>query len=159
MKRWALILVVLMLAPAAAYSQEKPTIVVNPFTMGPDVTWPYDVKVMQAQTVAEFKVLLGKDFDITAEPPAEPKGTVFTLDTQIVAWRAGNVATRLIIGFGAGRESADITYQLTDASGMKVLDKKDTVRTNFYAQTASTGTLAHPFAQKISQRIKDAKLK
>ncbi len=66
----------------------------------------------------------------------------------------------MIVGFGAGRESADITYQVTDSTGTKVVDKKDTVRTNFYSQGAgSNGTLAHPFAQKIAERIKDAKLK
>ncbi len=160
MKKWALILVVLLLAPAAAYSQEKPIIVVQPFSTAKDVTWPYDVKVMQAQTVAEFKVLLGKDFEIMAEAPADPKGSVYTLDTQITGWRAGNAATRMIVGFGAGRESADIQYLVTDATGKKVLEKKDTIRTNFYAQMAgSSGTLAHPFALKIADRIKDAKLK
>lgn len=160
MKRWVLVLVVLMLMPAAGFSQEKPTIVVNPFTMAKDVTWPYDVKVMQAQTVAEFKVLLGKDFEIVAEAPAEAKGSVYTLDTQIAGWRAGNAATRIIIGLGAGRESADIVYWVTDPTGKKVVDKKDTIRTNFYNQMAgSSGTLAHPFALKIADRIKNAKLK
>lgn len=54
--------------PALAFaSQAKPTIVVNTFTAASDVVWPYDMKVMQAQTVAEFKVKLGKDFEIVAE--------------------------------------------------------------------------------------------
>jgi hypothetical protein len=160
MKKWALILVVLMLVPAAAYSEDKPIIVVQPFTLAKDVTWPYDVKVMQAQTVAEFKVELGKNFEIMAEAPVDPKVSVYSLDTQVTGWRKGNAATRMIVGFGAGRESADIQYSLTDATGKKVLDKKDTVRTNFYAQMAgSSGTLTHPFAIKIAERIKDAKLK
>lgn len=160
MKKWALILLVLLLAPAAAYSQDKPIIVVQPFTLAKDVTWPYDVKVMQAQTVAEFKVELGKDFEIMAEAPADPKGSVYTLNTQVTGWRKGNAATRIIVGFGAGRESADIVYQVTDATGKKVLDKKDTIRTNFTSQGAgSSGTLTHPFALKIAERIKDAKLK
>jgi hypothetical protein len=39
-------------------------------------------------------------------------------------------------------------------------DVKVTVRTKFYSQGAgSTGTLTHPIAQKIADRIKDAKLK
>ena len=38
--------------------------------------------------------------------------------------------------------------------------RKDTIRTNLFIQGAvTTGTLAHPLAQKIAQRIKDAKLK
>ncbi len=61
---------------------------------------------------------------------------------------------------GSGRESSDIQYRVTDSAGKNVVDRKDTIRTNFYSQAAgSTGTLAHPIAQKISDRIKDAKLK
>jgi hypothetical protein len=41
-----------------------------------------------------------------------------------------------------------------------VLEGKDTVRTNFFSQGAgSIGTLAHPIAQKLAERIKNAKLK
>ena len=60
---------------------------------------------------------------------------------------------------GSGRESSDVVYRVTDSGGAKVLDKKDTIRTNFYSQGAgSTGTLGHPIAQKIAERIKSAKL-
>jgi hypothetical protein len=160
MKKWLLVLVALALAPVAAYSQGKPVLVVQPFTTATDVAWPYDVKVMQAQTVAEFKVTLGKDFDIVADPPASPQGNVYTLETQITAWHSGSAATRIIVGFGSGRESADIRYQVSDGSGKKVLERQDRIRTNFYSQGAgSSGTLAHPFAQKIAERIKNAKLK
>ncbi len=147
--------------PALAFaSQAKPTIVVNTFTAASDVVWPYDMKVMQAQTVAEFKVKLGKDFEIVAEAPATPQGTVYTLDVNIAGWRKGNAAKRLIVGLGSGRESADIHYRLTDNSGKTVLDRRDTVRTNFYSQGAgSVGTLVHPLAEKMADRIKDAKLK
>jgi len=49
---------------------------------------------------------------------------------------------------------------VTDSSGQKLLEQKDTIRTNFYSQGAgSSGTLAHPIAQKLAERIKDAKLK
>jgi Domain of unknown function (DUF4410) len=160
MKKWLLLVVGLAISPVVTSAQDKPTIVVNVFTAAPDVVWPYDMKVMQAQSVAEFKVTLGKDFDIVAEPPASPRGNVYTLDAEITGWRAGNAAKRLIVGLGSGRESADIQYRVTDQSGKKVVDRKDTIRTNFYSQGAgSSGTLAHPFAQKIAERIKDAKLK
>jgi hypothetical protein len=70
------------------------------------------------------------------------------------------VAKRLVVGLGSGREASDLDYRVTDSSGKKVLERKDTVRTNFYSQgTGSTGTLAHPIAQKIADRIKEAKLK
>jgi hypothetical protein len=41
-----------------------------------------------------------------------------------------------------------------------VIDRVDTVRTNFYSQhSGSSGTLAHPIAQKIADRVRDAKLR
>jgi hypothetical protein len=61
---------------------------------------------------------------------------------------------------GSGREASDVAYRVSNASGKRVLDREDTVRTNFYSQAAgSTGTLTHPIAQKIADRIKDARLK
>jgi hypothetical protein len=104
--------------------------------------------------------MLGKQFDIVAEAPTTPPATVYTLTAEITGWRPGNAAKRLIAGFGSGREASDVSYGVTDGSGKKVLEHKDTVRTNFYSQGAgSSGTLAHPIAQKIADAIKEAKLK
>jgi len=104
--------------------------------------------------------MLGKEFAIVAEAPTTPQGTVYTLDAEITAWRPGNAAKRILVGLGSGREATDIQYRVTDGSGKKVLERKDTIRTNFFSQGAgSTGTLAHPIAEKIAERIKDAKLK
>jgi hypothetical protein len=65
-----------------------------------------------------------------------------------------------MVGLGSGREASDIEFHVSDSSGKKVLERKDTVRTNFYSQGAgSSGTLAHPIAQKVAERIKDEKLK
>ena len=160
MKKHLLLVTALALSPIGLSSQEKPVIVVQVFTAASDVVWPYDMKTMQVQTVAEFKVSLGKDFDIVAEAPASPPGNVYSLDVAITAWRRGNAAKRLLVGMGSGREAADIQYRLTDASGKKVVDRTDTIRTSFYSQGAgSVGTLAHPIAEKMAERIKDAKLK
>ena len=160
MKQCLALVLGLTLAPIILSSQEKPVIVVQVFTAAPDVVWPYDMKQMQAQIVAEFKVSLGKDFDIIGEAPASPTSRTYTLATEITAWHPGNAAKRMLVGLGSGRESADIQYRLTDGSGKKVLERKDTIRTNFASQGAgSTGTLGHPFAEKIGDRIKDAKLK
>ena len=152
--------IVLALAPVVLTAQEKPTLVVNAFTTGQGVELPYDLKQLHGQLVAELKVMLGKEFTVAAEAPATPSGKVFTLDGEIVAWRPGNAAKRILVGMGSGREASDIAYRVTDAGGAKVVDKKDTIRTNFYSQgSGSTGTLGHPIAQKISERIKDAKLR
>jgi hypothetical protein len=148
------------LLPAVLSSQDRPVIVVNAFTTASGVELPYDLKQLQAQLVAEFKVMLGKQFAIVAEAPATPPGSVYVLDAEIVSWRPGNAAKRLLVGLGSGREAMDIQYRVTDASSKKVIERKDTIRTNFYSQGAgSTGTLAHPIAQKIAGRIKDARLK
>jgi len=162
MKRWLLLTagLGLMLSAAAISAQSKSVIVVQPFTTASGVDLPYDMKQMQTQLVPEFKVMLGKEFDITTEVPAAPQGTIYMVDAQITAWRPGNAAKRMLVGMGSGREASDIEYRVTDSTGRKVIDRKETVRTNFYAQgTGSSGTLAHPIAQKIAEGIKDAKLK
>ena len=159
MKKCLLLTIGLALFAIALNSQGKPVIVVKTFTTASGVELPYDMKLMQTQLVPEFKVMLGKEFDIVTEPPTTPQGTVYTLDAEITGWRAGNVAKRLIVGLGSGRESSDIQFRVTDGAGKKVLEREETIRTNFYSQGAgSSGTLAHPIAQKIADRIKDAKL-
>ena len=161
MRKLWLLVIGLALAPLALSSQQtKTVIVVKVFTTSQGVALPYDLKQLQAQLVAEFKTMIGKDYDIVSEAPATPNGTVYALDAEITAWHPGNAAKRLIVGLGSGRETTDIQYQLTDGSGKKVVEHKDTIRTNFYSQGAgSTGTLGHPIAQKITERIKDAKVK
>ncbi len=160
MKKCLLLVVVLALATIGLFAEGKPVIVVNPFTAAEGVALPYDLKLMQPQLVAELKVMLGKEFDIVAEAPATPPAAIYTLDAQITGWRPGNAAKRLIVGLGSGREASDLRYWVTDGSGHKAVEATDTVRTNFYAQhTGSTGTLAHPIAQKIAERIRNAKLK
>jgi hypothetical protein len=150
----------LALSTVGLSSQGKSFIVVRPFTTASDVALPYDMKLLQTQLVAELKVMLGRQFDIVAEAPADSERSVYTLDGEITGWRAGNAAKRLIVGLGAGREASDIQFQVTDRSGTKVVERKETVRTNFFSQQAgSTGTLAHPVAQKIAERIKNARLK
>ena len=160
MRTIRLLVVGLALSFAGLSAQGKPVLVVQPFTTAPDVTLPYDMKLMQAQLIPEFKVMLGKQFDVTDAAPATPAGNVYTLNAEITGWRPGNAAKRILVGMGSGREASDIQYRVTDTAGKPVVERKDTIRTNFYSQNAgSTGTLAHPIAQKIAERIKDAKLK
>lgn len=157
---FSLILLAVTIASGAVVAQDRPVLVVNALTTASDVSLPYDLKQLHGQLVAELKVMLGKQFEVVAEPSPTAKGTVYTLDGEIKAWRAGNAAKRLLVGFGSGRESADLQFHVSDASGKKIVEEEDTIRTNFYSQGAgSTGTLGHPFAQKISDRIKDAKLR
>jgi len=160
MRKCLLLIVGLLVATVGSSAHGKRVIVVQPFTVATGLDLPYDMKLMQTQLVAELKVELGKEFTIAGESPAAADGMIYSLTGEITGWRPGNAAKRLLVGMGSGREASDIQYRVTDSSGQKVIDQKDTVRTNFYSQGAgSSGTLAHPIAQKIASRIKDAKLK
>ena len=139
-------------------TQGKRVIVVDAFTLAAGVELPYDVKQLQAGLVADLKVQIGKEFEIVSEVP--PARQVYTLTGEVTGWRPGNAAKRIVIGLGSGREATDLHFRVTDGAGQAVVDSTDTIRTNFYSQTAgSVGTLVHPIAQKIAERIKDAKLK
>ena len=160
MNRWVLLGIVLALSATGLSSQNRRVIVVEPFTLAAGVELPYDMKQLQVGLVADLKVQIGKEFDIVAEPPAAAQGSVYTLTGEFTGWRPGNAAKRILVGMGSGREASDIHYRVADSSGQTVFDRTDTIRTNFYSQSAgSVGTLVHPIAQKIAERIKDAALK
>jgi uncharacterized protein DUF4410 len=159
MKRFLPIVVALVVSTIGLTSQEKPKLVVNAFTVAQGIELPYDMKLLQTQLVAELKVEL-KDYSVISEPPSAPEGTVYALNGVITGWRPGNAAKRMFVGMGSGREASDIEFHIADSSGKKVLERKETIRTNFYSQGAgSSGTLAHPIALKVADRIKEVKLK
>jgi len=155
-----LVVVACVLAPLLLHAQDRPVIVVHAFTASSDVAWPYDMKQMQTQTIAELKAKLGKKFEIVSDPPTSTTAKVYMLDGEVTGWRPGNRAKRMLVGMGSGRESADIHFWLSDSGGAKKVDRKDTIRAEFWgnAYEGSVGQLAHPFADKIAGRIEDAKL-
>ena len=160
MKTCLLFVVVLASSAAASSAQDQRVIVVEPFTLASGVELPYDVKQLQAGLVADLRVQIGKEFEVVSEAPTGRETPVYTLTGEITGWRPGNAAKRILVGLGSGREASDIHYRVADNSGHNVIDRTDTIRTNFYSQGAgSVGTLVHPIAQKIAERIKDAKLK
>jgi len=153
------LLLSLGVAGTGAPTMEKPAIAVTVPTAAEGVSWPYDMKQLQAQLVAELKVMLGDDFAVSDAGESSRTGG-YVVKVEVESWRAGNAAKRVLVGLGSGREAADIRYEVADSSNKTIVDHKDTIRTNFYSQGAgSTGTLAHPLAQKIADRIKDARLK
>jgi hypothetical protein len=66
-----------------------------------------------------------------------------------------------MVGWGSGRESADIHFWVTDEAGEKKLETRDTIRAELAGvqYQNSVGELTHPFASKIVHRIGAAKLK
>jgi hypothetical protein len=158
MQRFLPVVIALVISTTGLTSQEKPKLVVNAFTVVPGVELPYDMKLLQTQLIAELKVEL-KAYSVIGEPPSGSEGTVYALDGVITGWRPGNAAKRMFVGMGSGREASDIEFHVADTSGRKLLERKETIRTNFYSQGAgSSGTLAHPIALKVAERIKEAKL-
>ena len=154
-----LLVPVLLVLPSIAFAQDKVAIVVHAFTATPGQPWPYDMKQMAAQTVAELQRKDGKRFDVVLEAPASQAKT-YTLDGEVAEWHPGNRAKRLVVGMGSGRETAKIHYWLTDASGKKVFEHTDTIRAAFWGNgyADSVGQLAQPFADKIADRLAEAKL-
>ena len=155
------ILLVIAFFAFASWAAEKPVMVVHAFTMAAGTTWPYDMKQMQTEAVAELQAKFAKRFDIVMEVPSQAHGKIYTLDGEVTGWRPGNRLERNAVGWGAGRESADMHFWVTDEAGEKKLDTRDTIRAELagVAYQNSVGELAHPFASKIVHRIGEAKLK
>jgi hypothetical protein len=150
------------LAPApVTIESSKPIIVVLPFTVPADITWPYDAKQLHSQVVLILKTKgsIKDRFEIVGEK-VESSGSIYTLTGEVVAWKAGNRATRLLVGMGTGRESAEISYQLKDQRGTRVFEHEDTIRAAFVgnAVAGSVGQLAEPFAAKLADRLENARL-
>jgi hypothetical protein len=158
-KKLFLVAFLLALAPTLLQAQEKKSLVVNTFTVAANVPFPYDLKQLQIQTVTELKIKDSQYFDVAAEVPAG-QTAAYTLDGEIKSWHAGNRAKRMMVGMGSGRETAEIHYWLTDASGKKAFEHTDTIRQAFWgnAYANSVGQLAQPFADKIADRLREAKL-
>jgi Domain of unknown function (DUF4410) len=155
----ALVFTLLFSSVFPAIAQEKTTIVVQPFTTATGIAWPYDMKQLHIQTLAELQNMEAKKYLVTAEVPATC-GRCLALSVQVLEWHPGNAAKRALVGMGSGRESAKIRFALTDQTGKKVFEHEDTIRTEFYASAyaSSVGQLAHPLADKIGHRIAEAKL-
>jgi len=139
--------------------QEKPSIQVHNFTVASGVAWPYDLQQMARQTVAELQNRDGKKYDVTAD--AQPdRPHYYSLEGEVLEWHPGNRAERMLVGVGTGRETAKIHYWLKDETGKKVFEHEDTIRAEYWgnAYAGSVGQLAHPFADKIAGRLREAKI-
>jgi hypothetical protein len=158
-KSFLAVTLAILASPSFVPAQDKPGIAVHIFTVIPGQPWPYDMKQMAMQTVAELQRKDGKRFEVAVDAPAG-KVKTYTLDGEVTEWHPGNRAKRLVVGMGSGRETAKIHYWLTDASGKKVFEHTDTIRAAFWGNgyADSVGQLAQPFADKIADRLAEAKL-
>jgi len=140
-------------------AQEKPAIVVQPFTMANGVSWPYDTQRMTSQMLAELQTKDGKKFEISVEAPLS-RAHFYSLSGEVLAWHPGNRAKRVLVGVGTGRETAKIHYWLADETGKKVFEHEDTIRAEFWGNeyADSVGQLAHPLGDKIAGRLAQARL-
>src|SRR5690349_7536039 len=68
-RRCLFVLMIVLLATLSS-AEQKPIIVVNAFTTASDVAWPYDMKQMQIQTIAELRAKLGTRYEIVETAPA-----------------------------------------------------------------------------------------
>jgi hypothetical protein len=160
-KRTILVVFVVALGLAPALAQEKPALVVHAFTLASGVQFPYEMSQLQGEAITELKDKDGAQFDVVRDA-APNQSRVYTLDGEVLEWHKGNTAERLLIAAGsvAGRENAKIHYWLADKDGKKIFEHTDTVRQGFMKNTheKNSGTLGQPFAEKIAERLKEAKL-
>ena len=160
----ALLALAISFAPGLGLTQEPDksaaVLVVRQFSVSPKTGWPYELNQLQSQTVAELRTRTGGHLEVLVGAPVTPPSHIYILDGEVMAWRAGNAAKRIMVGMGSGRESAEIHYWLTDEQGKRVFEHKDTIRAEFFgnAYASSVGQLAHPFASKIAARLTEAKL-
>ena len=140
--------------------QNKSAIIVEMFSAASSVPWPYDMKLLQTETMAELKAKEGQKFNIFAEAPPEGSAPFYRLQGEVMEWHPGNRAKRMLVGMGSGREEAKIHYWLVSRTGMKAFEHTDVIRAEFWgnAYAGSVGELAHPFADKIAKRLGEAKL-
>lgn len=73
-------------------------IIIHEFCASDRTGWPYDIKQLQSQTVAELRAKAEGRFDVSVGAPATPRMHTYTLQGEIVSWRPGNRAKRLIVG-------------------------------------------------------------
>ena len=153
---------VVALGFVALRAQEKPTLVVHPFTVASHVKFPYDMKELQVRAITMLKNKNAEQFGAISDAPSDPAAQ-YALDGEVLEWHKGNTAERMLLAMGsvAGRENAKIHFWLTDKDGKKVFDSTDTIRQGFMSNTheKNSGTLGDPFSEKLCERLKEASSK
>jgi hypothetical protein len=134
-------------------SSGKPLIVVKLFTTASENTWPYDMKKMQVVTASEIESICEK-YEVTTDEIQAGRTHYYSLEGKVLSWHPGSMHWPV-----TSRENAEIQFWVSDESGKKVFESKDTIRGGMPNYGADVGFLLHPFADKIAHRLKYAKLR
>jgi hypothetical protein len=151
----------LFLFPLTSWSQERVVLVVKTFTVNSESVFPYDMKQLQISTHALLKTRFAKDaVDVVTEETSAGGGNVYVVTGEFSNWQGGSTAKRIVVGFGAGREGVDFRFSITDQAGKKVVDRTERIKAQFWGSGAqgNVGQLAGPIADKIGDRIENAKV-
>ena len=147
-------------AAVSVSSQVKRVIVVQPFTLAAGVELPYDMKLLQPQLVADARVQIGKEFDVVAEPPANPQGSVYTLDGEITGGVPATPLNALSLAWAlVERPATCIFVSLTKPARRSPMHRTRSVPIFTRRVLAPLGRSRIPIAQKMAQRIEEAKPK
>jgi len=160
-KLHALAAMLILFFPLTSWSQDKVVLVVKPFTLDSDAAFPYDLKQLQISVHAEIKTRFAKDaVDVVMESPASARGKVYTVEGQFSNWKGGSTAKRILVGFGSGREGVDFSFFVIDETGKKIIEREVRIKAPFIgsAYQGNVGQLAHPVADKIGDKVKDARI-
>src|SRR6516162_2110893 len=93
-------LAALVSSSSAPPQVDKPSLVVQTFTLASGVNWPYDMKQLQVQTATELKIKAGDHYNVLTEVPNGGEHT-YTLQGEVLEWHAGNRAKRMVVGMGS----------------------------------------------------------
>ena len=105
MKNIILVILCMQFWVASTQAQEKPTIVFSTFKTAPEVSWPYDMKELQRQVVAELQNKDRKKYNISTRQAPSFGTHYLVLEVEVLEWHPGNAAKRALVGVGTGRES------------------------------------------------------
>jgi hypothetical protein len=136
------------------------------------VILPFESAVKGAPTVPEqvraAVILYLKDEGLFSavltpeEAMSRDKATLVEISGKLVEFKAGNMATRMIVGLGAGRASATFDFAIKDLStGQNVWEKQVKKKASFFANAASSASqrqdLPEGLAKDLIKELKKAK--
>lgn len=89
-----------------------------------------------------------------ADAAGKDKASMMELHARLVEFKAGNMATRAVVGLGSGRASAALEFSLTDAqSGKVVWNKTIKEKASVWSNSASSTAQRLELPEKIAKTL------